>query len=84
MSRIKVRVAAPDEERFGGPRGDACWFPAGVLSAVLRCPSCGRTSSLVEQHRITPTGLVKPDPVCAFCDWSESVRLDGFKEHYER
>lgn len=69
------------ELRWSG--GHATWFPVtrenGARTAMLNCPVCGQTASLVE-HEIGADGTVSPSVVCPYagCVFHDYVRLVGW------
>lgn len=51
-------------------------------SATLRCPKCGRWTSL-SNHTISDNGEVNPSLVCPYenCNFHEYVTLEGWKSN---
>lgn len=70
-----TKIAKTDERWNGGP---GTWFLVrrenGELSAMLNCPTCGKTAGL--SHAIDVNGVVIPSVVCPYgCGFHDYVTL---------
>jgi hypothetical protein len=83
---VSVRIA-----RKPGPQTDD--LPRGAYAkslrpsrakgwAIIRCPQCGRCSSIKENHEVDAAGVVSPSYVCPFapCEWHVNIVLDAWAD----
>lgn len=52
---------------------------SGGLIVLLRCPSCRHWPRPLEDHDISPAGVVSPSIVCPDCDWHVHGRLEDWE-----